>query len=62
MFDHTCNFRIPNTGQDIEELELEMIDFGVEEIFADEVHTTFMHELGHFLGLDEDDLYERGLE
>lgn len=36
MFDHTCNFRIPNTGQDIEELELEMIDFGVEEIFADE--------------------------
>jgi predicted Zn-dependent protease with MMP-like domain len=33
-----------------------------EEIFADEVHTTFMHELGHFLGLDEDDLYERGLE
>ena len=36
MFDHTCNFRIPNMGQDIEELELEMIDFGVEEIFADE--------------------------
>src|SRR5690606_2247524 len=27
MFDHTCNFRIPNTGQDIEDLELEMIDF-----------------------------------
>jgi len=36
MFDHTCNFRIPNNDQDIEELELEMIDFGVEEIFADE--------------------------
>jgi len=36
MFDHTCNFRIPNTGQDIEALELEMIDFGVEEIFADD--------------------------
>jgi YebC/PmpR family DNA-binding regulatory protein len=36
MFDHTCNFRIANAGQDIEELELEMIDFGVEEIFADE--------------------------
>lgn len=36
MFDHKCNFRIANTGQDIEELELEMIDFGVEEIFADE--------------------------
>lgn len=36
MFDHTCNFRIPNAGQDVEELELEMIDFGVEEIFVDE--------------------------
>ena len=36
MFDHTCNFRIPAEGIDIEELELEMIDFGVEEIFADE--------------------------
>ena len=36
MFDHTCNFRIPTEGQDVEELELEMIDFGVEEIFADE--------------------------
>ena len=35
---------------------------GDEEIFLDEVHTTFLHELGHYLGLDEDDLYERGLE
>jgi predicted Zn-dependent protease with MMP-like domain len=33
-----------------------------EEIYCDEVHTTFMHELGHYLGLDEDDLEERGLE
>ncbi|WP_461533525.1 YebC/PmpR family DNA-binding transcriptional regulator [Sinomicrobium sp.] len=36
MFDHTCNFRINAEGIDIEELELEMIDFGVEEVFADE--------------------------
>ena len=33
-----------------------------EEVFCDEVHTTFLHELGHFLGLDEDDLMERGLD
>jgi predicted Zn-dependent protease with MMP-like domain len=33
-----------------------------EEVFCDEVHTTFLHELGHFLGLDEDDLFDRGLE
>src|SRR5690606_4907450 len=36
MFDHTCNFRIPSEGIDVEELELEMIDFGVEEVFDDE--------------------------
>jgi YebC/PmpR family DNA-binding regulatory protein len=36
MFDHTCNFRINQEGQDPEELELEMIDYGVEEVFADE--------------------------
>jgi YebC/PmpR family DNA-binding regulatory protein len=36
MFDHTCNFRIPAEGQDPEELELEFIDFGVEEVFADD--------------------------
>jgi len=33
-----------------------------EEIFRDEIRTTFLHELGHFFGLDEDDLMERGLE
>jgi predicted Zn-dependent protease with MMP-like domain len=35
---------------------------GDEKIFREEVHTTFMHELGHYLGLDEDGLIERGLE
>ncbi len=36
MFDHTCNFRIPAEGLDPEELELELIDFGAEEVFQDE--------------------------
>ena len=36
MFDHTCNFRIPAEGLDPEELELELIDFGAEEVFVDE--------------------------
>jgi len=36
MFDHKCHFRIANTGQDVEELELELIDYGVEEVFEDE--------------------------
>jgi len=35
---------------------------GDEEVFCDEVHTTFLHELGHFFGLGEDDLTERGLD
>ena len=34
MFDHKCVFRIKETeGMDIEELELEMIDYGAEELF-----------------------------
>jgi predicted Zn-dependent protease with MMP-like domain len=33
-----------------------------KEVFCDEVRTTFLHELGHFLGLDEDGLIGRGLE
>lgn len=33
-----------------------------EEWFLDEVHTTYLHELGHYLGLDEDELIDRGLE
>jgi len=35
---------------------------GDEEIFRDEIRTTFLHELGHYLGLGEDELTERGLE
>lgn len=31
------------------------------EIFAEEVETTFLHELGHYLGLDEDEVADRGL-
>ena len=36
MFDHSCNFRINATGIDPEEIELEFIDFGVEEVFVDD--------------------------
>lgn len=34
MFDHKCVFRIKETeGMDLEELELELIDYGAEEVF-----------------------------
>ena len=36
MFDHTCSFTINGEGLDPEELELELIDFGAEEVFVDE--------------------------
>jgi YebC/PmpR family DNA-binding regulatory protein len=36
MFDHTCNFRINPDEVDLEELELELIDYGVDEVFEDE--------------------------
>jgi predicted Zn-dependent protease with MMP-like domain len=35
---------------------------GDEALFREEVRTTLLHELGHYLGLDEDDLTQRGLE
>ncbi|MFM1808284.1 MAG: hypothetical protein RLZZ242_1009 [Bacteroidota bacterium] len=36
LFDHSCNFRIAAADCDLEALELDLIDFGVEEIFEDE--------------------------
>ncbi|OUS20093.1 transcriptional regulator [Nonlabens dokdonensis] len=36
MFDHKCHFRIAANDLDIEELELELIDYGAEELFLDE--------------------------
>jgi len=36
MFDHICNFKVEKQNLDIEELELELIDFGVEELFVEE--------------------------
>ena len=37
LFEHKCLFKIKRKeGVDIEELELEMIDFGIQEIFAED--------------------------
>lgn len=38
--------------------------FADEELtfFQEEVRTTYLHELGHYLGLDEIDLEKRGLD
>jgi YebC/PmpR family DNA-binding regulatory protein len=37
MFEHKCNFKVKQKeGLDLEELELELIDLGVHEVFAEE--------------------------
>jgi predicted Zn-dependent protease with MMP-like domain len=35
---------------------------GDTEIYREEVRRTYLHELGHYLGLDEDELDQRGLQ
>ena len=35
---------------------------GNEAVYQEEVRATLLHELGHYLGLDETDLEERGLD
>ena len=35
---------------------------GDEELFREEVRVTYYHELGHYLGLEEGELEDRGLE
>jgi transcriptional/translational regulatory protein YebC/TACO1 len=61
MFDHTCNFRIPNSTIDIEELELEFIDFGAEEIFSDEDGILIYAPFGSY-GAIQKELENRNIE
>jgi predicted Zn-dependent protease with MMP-like domain len=35
---------------------------GDETVFRDEVRLTYLHELGHYLGWDEDEIARRGLD
>ncbi|MCV6631586.1 MAG: YebC/PmpR family DNA-binding transcriptional regulator [Flavobacteriaceae bacterium] len=61
MFDHSCNFRIPVGEMDAEELELEMIDFGVEEVFVDEDGILLYAPFSSF-GAIQKELEERGID
>ena len=62
MFDHTCNFRIPAEGIDPEELELELIDFGAEEVFVDEEEGILIYAPFESFGAIQKELESRGLE
>ncbi|HNU58930.1 MAG TPA: YebC/PmpR family DNA-binding transcriptional regulator, partial [Aquaticitalea sp.] len=61
MFDHTCNFRIPANGIDVEELELELIDYGVDEVFVDEDGILIYAPFESF-GAIQSELESRGIE
>jgi len=61
--DHDSEDALPLPPQIILFLE-NLWDFseGDAEVFREEVRRTYLHELGHYLGLDEDDLWDRGLD
>ncbi|UCE68460.1 MAG: YebC/PmpR family DNA-binding transcriptional regulator [Flavobacteriaceae bacterium] len=61
MFDHTCNFCIAPEGLDPEELELEMIDHGAEEVFTDEEGIHIYAPFESF-GAIQKELESRGIE
>jgi len=61
MFDHSCNFRINPTGLDVEEIELEFIDFGVEEVFVDDDGILLYAPFESF-GMIQKELEKRNLE
>lgn len=41
MFERKAHFKFPNTGQNVDDLELELIDFGLDEIFLDDEDNMF---------------------
>jgi YebC/PmpR family DNA-binding regulatory protein len=61
MFDHSCNFRINPTELDVEEIELEFIDFGVEEVFVDDDGILLYAPFESF-GMIQKELEKRNLE
>lgn len=61
MFEHKCNFSIPKGNLDPEELELELIDFGAEEVFIEE-ESIFIYASFENFGSIQKALEEQGLE
>lgn len=61
MFDHTCNFTVNAGGLDPEELELDMIDYGAEEVFVDEEGIHIYAPFESF-GAIQKELEARGIE
>ena len=61
MFDHSCNFKINPTDLDVDEIELEFIDYGVEEVFKDEDGIVLYAPFEYF-GIIQKELEKRNFE
>lgn len=53
LFEHKCYLKIPAEGIDVEELELELIDYGAEEVFEDEGEVTIYGDFTAFGSLQK---------
>ena len=61
MFDHSCHFKIEKEGIDVEELELEFIDYGAEEVFEEEDGILIYGEFQSF-GALQSNLEDKGMK
>ena len=61
MFEHKCHFKIEKADHDLEELELELIDFGAEEVFEEEDNIIIYGEFGSY-GSIQKALEEQSIE
>lgn len=48
LFERKCHFKIDKGEHDVEELELEMIDYGIEEIFVEDEHIMIYGDFTEF--------------
>tara|TARA_Y100000991_G_C21940372_1_gene335018 strand:- start:640 stop:1350 length:711 start_codon:yes stop_codon:yes gene_type:complete len=61
MFDHICNFKINASGLDLDEIELDLIDFGAEEVFLDG-NNIMIYAPFQFFGELQSELEKREIE
>jgi YebC/PmpR family DNA-binding regulatory protein len=61
LFDHTCNFKIDKGDHDPEELELEFIDYGADEIFVEDEFIMIYSSFENF-GSIQGALEEKGID
>ena len=61
MFDHICNFKINGSGLYLDEIELDLIDFGAEEVFLDG-DNIMIYAPFQFFGNLQSELEKRNIE